>query len=651
MNTHGWRCILQRWEWLIVLALSITHVALAIAATRSKSIAYDELLHITGGVTAWQRHDYRLLPANGNLPQRVCGLPVVLMGCQLPPANDRAWRESYDAIVGDQFFFESGNDPLTMLTAARAASSVWGLMLCLVVWGWSRSIFGRDGGLLSLTLAAFWPAVLAHGPLATSDVCGAAWFTLAAWMLWNLLHHVSLARVALSGLTIGLALVAKHSAVLLLPVGLLMAGLTLAVNRPLRVSCGAGHWCLTSRLFRLAVLVTLPLLLLPMVLVVIYAFFGFRYAVASPAYLPQLFPAYPTLADAAQAAGSLGRLCQWLGEWRLLPEGWLYGLLHVVLFSRFRNAFALGLYSQTGWWWYFPLCLAVKNTLPSLVLLATGWLRPLVWRRTRSGYACLPLLVMQIVLWPVFLSSHLNIGERHILPAYPALIILAGGCWGLVPRSSPVWRRRWQWLVLALVGLHVADTACRYPHFFSYFNQIVPPRQAHRWLIDSNLDWGQEMPGLAIWLQQHRRESEPVYIDCFGVERPDVYGVVGTQLGRPGGDGRPQQLQPGLFCISATSLMSVYDDPVGPWCEKFERAYWSLCHTPADRFNLETASVLSQLQAARLKAFLRKRSPTATIAGAILIFRLSAHDLSTALNGRPAELKPQSWIELESLRQ
>lgn len=46
MNTDGWIRILRRWEWLIVVALAITHVALAFAATRSKSIAYDELRSI-----------------------------------------------------------------------------------------------------------------------------------------------------------------------------------------------------------------------------------------------------------------------------------------------------------------------------------------------------------------------------------------------------------------------------------------------------------------------------------------------------------------------------------------------------------------------------------------------------------------------------
>ncbi len=547
---------------------------------------------------------------------------------------------------------------------------------------WSQSIFGTGGGLVSLALAAFWPALVAHGPLATSDACGALFFTLGAWSLWELFHRITPGTLAAACFALGLAPIAKHSSVMLAPLAILYLAVIAALGRPLVVDLGPSKTVVHGRPQRTAL--AFASLAVPLVAAVffIWASCGFRYDVAGPECGPQEFRRYVTLESCNEHAGTIGRLCDWLAAWRLLPESWLYGLSYVGATVRTRYAFAIGSYSIDGWWWYFPLCFCIKNTLPSLILslggigvACRGLLERIGRRLPLDGatYASLAPLGILVVLWPAFLTSHLNIGERHLLPSYPALMVLAGGT--LAAGSSAwVWRA-----VVILVALHAIDVASRWPSTLAYFNQFVPRGHEYRWLVDSNLDWGQDLLRLRSWLDRHGEPGEPVYACYFGSDLVDRVLPRAESIDLAPAAGTPRRLQPGLYCISATLLQGVYAEPLGPWCAAFEATYQrarrfidaatedasaagaivsdSRSDLPsvqpdeaADAAAVREAAVhaFNLLQAGRLRAFLRQREPDANVGGSILVFRISAADLGQALAGPPAEFEPISWMERDS---
>jgi hypothetical protein len=64
--------------WAVAALLGVFAV-LALAAARGKSVAYDELFHLTGGYSYWVTNDYRIHPTNGNLVQRWQTLPFLFM--------------------------------------------------------------------------------------------------------------------------------------------------------------------------------------------------------------------------------------------------------------------------------------------------------------------------------------------------------------------------------------------------------------------------------------------------------------------------------------------------------------------------------------------------------------------------------------------
>jgi hypothetical protein len=336
-----------------------------------------------------------------------------------------------------------------------------------------------------------------------------------------------------------------------------------------------------------------------------------------------------------------------------------------------------------GWWWFFPLCLAIKNTLPSLVLAGFGVARAaslVVTRLARrlalddEAWNVLPLLLWLVILWPTFLTCHLNIGERHLLPSYPPLMILAGGCWQV---AAVPWRKL---LVCGLVGLHAVDVASRYPASLAYFNQLVPRGEAHQWLVDSSLDWGQDLRRLGRWLEQHSVPADRIYVNYSGAAPVSSELRAVEHLGYPRGWGVKQVLEPGIYCVSATALQGISDRPRGRWCRLFEDHYrrasqWLdaggkeaddgsakqlLRAFTADRDDLGLGDIgqppslsdlavaaFNILQAARLEAFLRQRTPDASIGGSILIYRLDAAAIDAALHGPPAELDDLCWFERE----
>ena len=190
-------------------------------------------------------------------------------------------------------------------------------------------------------------------------------------------------------------------------------------------------------------------------------------------------------------------------DWRLLPEPFLYGFAYALRSSEARAAFLNGEFNTTGFAWYFPMALVLKTPLPTLAIVVAAAATPLViWRRgsnvgrcrvRRCIYQAAPLLVFLVIYWWVALRSNLNIGHRHILPTYPVMFILCGavGTWfrsrKAIVRVLPVLTIGWlAWESLAI-----------YPHYLSYFNELAGgPRHGYRYLVDSSLDWGQDLPGL-----------------------------------------------------------------------------------------------------------------------------------------------------------
>jgi hypothetical protein len=138
---------------------------------------------------------------------------------------------------------------------------------------------------------------------------------------------------------------------------------------------------------------------------------------------------------------------------------------------------------------------------------------------------------------------------RYILPALPFALV------GL----SKVAELRSRWCagaVALLVGSSVISSVAVYPHSLAYFNEAAGgPANGEAHLIDSNLDWGQDLTRLKKWFDDHP-DTRPLYLTYTNFVDYRVSGL--PQL--PPMPVTPDQLTPGFY---AADIQSLYEGGLG----------------------------------------------------------------------------------------
>jgi hypothetical protein len=685
---------------LPVVLLLICHFALGYSAAWQKSMTFDEGVHLTGGMIYWSVSDFRMHPENGNWSQRLAALPSYLSGVRFVPPNDASWDGGLPWEISDYFLFHSGNDLEYMLRRGRAMIGLASVALGLIVYLWSRQLFGAVGGLVSLTLYAFSPAMLANGFLTTSDLMVSLFFTASVGVLWSLLNRVTLLRLVAACAVLSGLMLSKFSGVLIVPIAAVLVAIRVSDLAPLewrigrpRVVAGLGP--------QLALFAGIALVEVLGVFVVVWASYCFRYAAFAPAVSGDVADFHVTwealykgLPPYVSATLQLAR------DHHLLPEAFLFGFGY-TLFSGARQSFLDGVYSPQGSPLFFPCTFAWKTPLSMFVVLAVAALGCRA-RKARGAasdgsaaqhpwwYPLTPLVALWGIYWITALKSGLNIGHRHILPTYPPLFILAGaaGLWfrstreqetapgnkaqptSTAPSRGAVLSACW--LTCGVLLLSAGDALWTWPNYLAYFNILSGgPDLAYRRLVDSSLDWGQDLKGLKKWLDAHpdsAADPKRVYLSYFGMAGPQYYGIDVQPLPsfrmRWNEDIAPPPLKGGVYCLSATMLQSVYGQYAGHWNAVYEKLYQTLrtvfgsaiqqgsdldaCRQLAPQLS-ENELVMAlrnyeDLRFNRLCSFLREREPDTKIGYSILLYQLSDEDVAAALDGPPCELlaKPEN---------
>jgi hypothetical protein len=159
-------------------------------------------------------------------------------------------------------------------------------------------------------------------------------------------------------------------------------------------------------------------------------------------------------------------------------------------------AYLFGEVRRDGWWYYFPIALWFKSTLPLLIAFALG-----VRKRTADLVAAIVAILL------VAMASRISIGVRHVLPLYPLLAIVAG--YGVMQLRRS--------FAIPLIAAQVLSFALAHPDHLAYFN-VTAGGDPSRILLDSNLDWGQDLLRLEDACARHRIET--LHIALFTSANP-----------------------------------------------------------------------------------------------------------------------------------
>jgi hypothetical protein len=464
-------------RWL-PFALPLAFVTLAATSAAQKSPTYDETHYLGAGrrlLTAhrWDLPDSLLHPIFWTVWH---DLPLLAASA---PAN--VWGEPNGVLRGRKIMALRPDD--LWLNVCRLSMLPFAVALGLVVFRWSRQLYGDAGGLVSSVLFCFCPNLLAHAPLVTPDVMLTCFAVLTDWRLWAVAKRPGALNTLYAGGALGFMLLSKHTALLLVPFFFI-------ADFAYRAATGQFYWRSPRSLWR-------GLRHWPAVLgigfLLVWAAYGFRVdSIALPGGARVVLPAGP----------------------------YFDGALSQYLESRSpQSLFLMGTYSGSGWWYYYLVVCLIKVPAGVLLLLAG-----LIVARRKLGLAWRPdewylLVPFALVFLYVSFSNSLQNGFRYLLPVYPLLLVWLGN-YGVAMRRGIKVRLG----VTLLAAWTVVGTLLVWPDYVAYFNEFIGgSRNGYHWLTDSNVDWGQDLKELRRFMSG--RGIERVGLSYFGTADPAHYGI------------------------------------------------------------------------------------------------------------------------------
>lgn len=470
------------------------------------SPTFDEAYYMTYGYSLLKTGDWRLSSDKPNLVPLLTALPLLATGARLDTGS-KHWRnlekgKDYEDVwmFALEFLHNNTLSADKLLFYARLPVIFLALLLGLGVYAWSEQLYGKTAGLLSLLLYTTCPNILAHAGLATEDMAFTAFSFITVYCYSRFSSTKKTLDLLLAGAALGLAFNTKHTAMLLLPA---LAGCCLYEYSP-RAGTDGGlkRGCLELG----AALAAAALVLLPF-----YGVFSINYFFSG--------------------------LVKTTG----LVEGG-------------HTSFLNGVTSATGFWNYFIYAFFLKTPPPVLLvgcLAAAAKIRTRVYSGADGVY---------LVLFPAFLLlaasfSGFNVGLRHILPVYPFLFVFCGG-------AALLLKGRLSFLpAAALLLWQVLASANVHPYYLTYFNGLAGgPAGGHEHLLDSNLDWGQDLKGLKLYLDDEKVSD--LILSNFGPTSPDYVGRDFQDLFSRMTEmsGHVNSLAPSreYLAVSATNLHGVY---------------------------------------------------------------------------------------------
>ena len=454
--------------------LALLSCALCVSTYRIFGNFWDEPEHIAAGLVLLERGEYRYDVQHPPLARLAAAVGPYLAG-----ARFHGEPMPIGEAEGRDLLYHSSASYDTLLTLARLGMLPFLLLLLAATFAWMRRWYGDPAALLAVAFLASSPVILGHAAVVALDVPVAALTMASLYLLLRWFENPGMARAAGLGLTIGLAVATKMSAIPFIGI----SAVTLALLR-LAMLKGTAREAPLRALARRGGGIALALAL---TLIVVIAVYGGRLVYLTT---PDLAPSR-ALNFYVGSHGPLHDLAYRLAARVPLPFGFAM-VPENIMGVEWHNAhghpsYLLGEVANHGWWYFYLVALSLKTTLPLLLLGLIG-LTLLTMRGLAANlYLLAPGACFLAILAFCCLYSNINIGVRHVLIAYP---LLAMGAAYAVLAAWQRWRARPARAALLLAVLwQFSSPAYAYPDYLAYFNCLAGDHP-ERILVDSDLDWG-----------------------------------------------------------------------------------------------------------------------------------------------------------------
>ncbi len=488
-----------------IVVMLLAQAAFGIATAERLTVTHDEYWHIPVGLLNWKTGRFDFEPLNPPLIRLWAAAPLLLTSANSPrtePTSDLArFGDEFLAANPDTFdrwvvISRCAVVLLTVLSGALLARWAWEwhgpLSACLVAWLWSRS-----------------PNILAHGSLVTTDLGGTTFWIATLYAVWRFAQRPTPRRAIIAGVILGLAQAAKYTCVLLVPLAI---GLWLLERwrRPAR-SAPMAHGSEMQPLLCRAALGRWAVLLLAawFSLNAVYLFRGTGSSLRTFEFASQSARAWQ------QLLGPLAALPV------PLPRDYVVGIDRQKAVMESKHAVFLdGELNETGFAHYYLMTLLYKWPHSIHVLLLWAVIQSLCWRTASAWRRRMWCVVPSVLMLAVASLSGMQLGIRYVLPVISLSLLF-------VSEIAAKWswpQTRWQPLVVGVLLL-IFDPWHSHPEYLAYFNEFAGGTEGGRFhLLDSNLDWGQDLHELQRFVAEHPQVA-PLSLAYFGTLPPESVGL------------------------------------------------------------------------------------------------------------------------------
>ena len=512
----------QHYKWIVGALLGSVFV-MAVFSSMGDSATNDEVAHIPAGYSYLVARDFRLNQEHPPLIKDLAAFPLLFLNLQFPFYH-QGWTEYAFGqwVLGEEFLYNSGNNPDQILFWARLPMILVFLALGLFLFYWAKRLVGLWPAFLVLVLYLFSPTFLAHGRLVTTDVGATFGFAASIFFFLRFLEKPSWKNALFAGMALGVALLTKFSTVLLLPflVFLAVAYIFLYYDK--------------NTLFLYAKRGLGVLLMAGVLVGVVYQFHIAQYPFEKAADDTKA-----VLSDALQLPKE--EVAFSLPEHPVLRPYGHYALGFLRTTRRVGNItpeFFLGNLESSGWWYYFPVLYMVKVPLAfhilTILALAAAFFAAAkkntdlsfagIKKWTQKHFQIFAIASFVALYAALTVVISINIGVRHLLPIFPFLYLLVAlGIKKWIQQEKHKTRQKGKiGIVLVLLVWYVFSSTSAFPDFLSYYNEVVGgSANGYRVALSSNYDWGQDVKRLAEWVEQNNIQT--IYVDLFGKGNPEIY--------------------------------------------------------------------------------------------------------------------------------
>jgi 4-amino-4-deoxy-L-arabinose transferase-like glycosyltransferase len=505
---------------LVILAI---HAGLLGYNAAHQSPTLNEPGHLVAGLSHWETGSFSLYRVNPPLVRIVGAVPVVIAGYKADWSGFYEYpgaRPVFD--MAERFIHANGRHSLSLFAMARLACIPFSLLGAYICFTWATDLFGRGAGYLSCGLWCFSPLVIGHASTIAPDAHAASLGLAACYTFWRWLKNPTWTRTIVTGGVLGLAELSKTTMVLLYP---LWPILWIFYRLYWHSQMTWKRWFQEGGMLIVRMIVSIYILNLG------YLCEGSLTKLKEYQFVSRMFGG-----DHAQSPNGGNRFRgTLLGEiYMPLPSNYITGIdIQQKDFEDFSlPSYLRGQYQAKGWWYYYAYAICVKTPVGTLGLIVLTLVIQFTRFRTRRA-TCADLVVLLAPPALIFAVASMKTGfshhSRYILPCVPFVFIWVSQLARYIRYSLIAVRRKFtfpkktnclKWPIKRclrnLIGIvsivffssTVFGSLSLYPHSLSYFNNLAGgPRNGPEHLLNSNIDWGQDLLFLEQWIDENAEDS------------------------------------------------------------------------------------------------------------------------------------------------